>query len=53
VIFILFFGVWGTDQIISAIIDGWLFKMLMALIDTPIIYGIIYLLKGKIDIAKE
>ena len=53
VIFILFFGVWGTDQIISAIIDGWLFKMLMALVDTPIIYGIIYLLKGKIDIAKE
>ena len=36
VIFILFFGVWGTDQIISAIIDGWLFKMLMALVDTPI-----------------
>ena len=53
VIFILFFGVWGTDQIISAIIDGWLFKMLMALVDTPIIYGIIYLLKGKIDIARE
>ena len=33
-------------------IDGWLFKMIMALIDTPIIYGIIYLLKGKIDIAE-
>ena len=53
VIFILFAGVWSTDQIFSAIIDGWLFKMLMALIDTPIIYGIIYLLKGKIDIAKD
>ena len=53
VICILFFGVWGTDQIFSAIIDGWIFKMLMALIDTPIIYGIIYLLKGKIDIAKD
>ena len=53
VICILFFGVWGTDQIFSAIIDGWTFKMIMALIDTPIIYGIIYLLKGKIDIAKD
>ncbi len=53
VICILFAGVWSTDQIFSAIIDGWLFKMLMALIDTPIIYGIIYLLKGKIDIAKD
>ena len=53
VICILFFGVWGTGQIFTAIIDGWTFKMLMALIDTPIIYGIIYLLKGKIDIAKN
>jgi len=53
VIFILFAGIWSTDQIFSAIIDGWLFKMLVALIDTPIIYGIIYLLKGKIDIAKD
>jgi len=53
VICILFVGVWNSDQIISAIFDGWTFKMLMALVDTPIIYGIIYLLKGKIDIAKE
>ncbi|MFL3015521.1 MAG: queuosine precursor transporter [Candidatus Neomarinimicrobiota bacterium] len=52
VICILFVGVWDTDQIKSAIIDGWLFKMLMAFIDTPIIYGIIHLLKGKIDIAE-
>ena len=53
VIMILFVGVWESDQIISAIIDGWLFKMLMAAIDTPIIYGIIHLLKGKIDVAKH
>ena len=52
VICILFVGVWETDQIKSAIIDGWLFKMLMAFIDTPIIYGIIHLLKGKINIAE-
>ena len=52
VICILFVGVWESDQIFSAIVDGWLFKMLMAFIDTPIIYGIIHLLKGKIDIAK-
>ena len=53
VICILFVGVWNADQILSAIIDGWVFKMLMALLDTPIIYGVIYLLKGKIDIAKD
>ena len=51
VISILFVGVWDTEQILSAIIDGWIFKMLMALLDTPIIYVVIYLLKGKIDIA--
>ena len=52
VVCILFLGVWNGDQIFQAIIDGWLFKMLMAFIDTPIIYGIIYYLKGKINIAK-
>jgi len=52
VVSILFIGIWDSDQIFSAIIDGWLFKILMAFIDTPIIYGIIHLLKGKIDIAK-
>ena len=52
VICILFIGVWDPSQIISAIIDGWIFKMFMAFIDTPIIYGIIHLLKGKIDIAE-
>ena len=52
VICILSVGVWEPGQIKSAIIDGWLFKMLMAFIDTPIIYGAIYLLKGKIEIAE-
>ena len=52
VVSILFVGVWESEQIFSAIIDGWLFNMLMAFRDTPIIYGIIHLLKGKIDIAK-
>ena len=53
VVMILFLGVWEPSNIISAIIDGWLFKMLMAVIDTPIIYGIIHLLKGKVEIAKH
>ena len=53
VVMILFVGVWESGQIVSAIIDGWLFKMLMAAIDTPIIYAIIHLLKGKVEIAKH
>ena len=53
VICILFIGVWDSKQIFNGIIDGWLFKMLIALIDTPIIYGVIYLLKNKIPIHQE
>ena len=53
VVMILFVGVWEPSKIVSAIIDGWLFKMLMAAIDTPSIYGIIHLLKGKVEIAKH
>ena len=53
VVMILFVGVWEPSKIVSAVIDGWLFKMLMAAIDTPIIYGIIHLLKGKVEIAKH
>jgi len=53
VISILFIGVWDLNQIFNGIVDGWLFKMLMALIDTPIIYGVIYLLKDKIPIYEE
>ena len=49
VISILFVGVWSSNQIFFGIIDGWIFKMMIALIDTPIIYGIIYLLKVKIE----
>ena len=42
---------WG--RFYSLWMMGWLFKVLVALIDTPIIYGVIHLLKGKIDIAKH
>jgi|TARA_B110000438_G_scaffold64139_1_gene64675 uncharacterized integral membrane protein (TIGR00697 family) len=31
--------------------NGFLFKVLVAFLDTPIIYGVIYALKGKIEIA--
>ena len=38
VISVLFIGVWPSGQIVDAIIDRFIFKMLCALIDTPIIY---------------
>ena len=38
VVMILFVGVWEPSKIVSAIIDGWLFKMLMAAIDLSLIH---------------
>ena len=50
VISVLFVGVWDTDQIMSAIIDGWLFKMLVAFIDTPLFYLISHYLRNFFDL---
>ena len=44
-------GVIGWDKFWLLLENGFLFKVIVALIDTPIIYGSIYVLKGKIDIA--
>lgn len=38
VITILFYGVWTTEQIIDVIIAGYIFKLLVALVDTPLMY---------------
>ena len=45
-------GVIEWSRFLPLLENGFLFKIIVALIDTPIIYGVIYLLKGKIDIAK-
>ena len=45
-------GVIEWSRFLPLLENGFLFKIMVALIDTPIIYGIIYLLKGKIEIAK-
>ena len=39
------------DKFLPLLENGFLFKVIIALVDTPIIYGVIYMLKGKIDIA--
>lgn len=38
VVLVLFVGVWPAGQIFQAILDGWLFKTLVALLDTPLFY---------------
>ena len=45
-------GVIEWSRFLPLLENGFLFKIMVALIDTPIIYGIIHLLKGKIEIAK-
>ena len=50
VISILFIGVWEPAQIFQAIIDGFLFKILIALIDTPLFYVISGLIRRKYNL---
>ena len=45
VVLVLFLGVKSSSEIISIIIDGWLFKVICALIDTPIIYVSVFLIQ--------
>ncbi len=45
VVFVLFIGVKGADEIGALILDGWLFKVICALIDTPIIYVSVFLIR--------
>ena len=43
VVLVLFVGDWSAEQMLIAIRDGWLFKMLVALADTPLVYACVYL----------
>ena len=49
-VFVLFVGVWPAEKIFQAIIDGWIFKMLCAFIDTPIFYGITIFLRKQFNL---
>lgn len=43
VVFVLFVGDWSAGRMTGAILDGWTFKMLCALVDTPLFYAAVYL----------
>lgn len=51
VVFVLFFGVKSMSEINSMIIDGWLFKVICALIDTPFIYVSVFLIRKHFKLA--
>src|SRR5690606_5598918 len=44
VVSVIFFGAQSLGFISNLILDGWLFKLLMALIDTPLIYLIVFII---------
>lgn len=50
VVSVLFIGVKSFQDIQSMIIDGWLFKAMVALVDTPIFYALVYLGRKVFDL---
>ncbi|UTW64439.1 queuosine precursor transporter [bacterium SCSIO 12741] len=46
VVGVLFVGVKSFGEIGDMVLDGWMFKALAALIDTPIFYGLVYFLRS-------
>ena len=50
VVCVLFLGVRSHSEIIQFILDGWLFKILCAFIDTPLLYASTALIRNKLDL---
>lgn len=47
VVLVLFAGVRSSSEIIQFILDGWIFKMLCAFVDTPLLYAITAYIRKK------
>ena len=50
VVCVLFLGIRSNSEIIQFILDGWLFKMLCAFIDTPILYASTAFIRNKLGL---
>ena len=50
VVCVLFLGLRSHSEIIQFILDGWLFKMLCAFIDTPLLYASTSLIRKKLGL---
>ncbi|GIR13385.1 MAG: hypothetical protein CM15mP23_19600 [Cryomorphaceae bacterium] len=50
VVCVLFLGVRSNSEIIQFILDGWLFKILCAFIDTPLLYASTAFIRNKLDL---
>lgn len=47
VVLVLFVGDQSADSMIGLILHGWFYKALCALVDTPIIYGVAWIIRKK------
>jgi hypothetical protein len=52
VVTLLFYGQWPNDLIVTAVLSAWVFKMLVALSDTPFLYLGVWLFV-RFDLAPE
>ena len=50
VVCVLFLGIRSYSEIIQFILDGWLFKMLCAFIDTPLLYASTAFIRNKLGL---
>lgn len=50
VVCVLFLGARSHSEIIQFILDGWLFKILCAFIDTPLLYASTAFIRNKLDL---
>ena len=50
VVCVLFLGLRSHSEIIQFILDGWLFKILCAFIDTPLLYASTAFIRNKLDL---
>ena len=50
VVYVLFLGERSHSEIIQFILDGWLFKILCAFIDTPLLYASTAYIRNKLDL---
>ena len=55
VVLVLFIGVKLSNEIVSIIKDGWIFKVICAIVDTPIIYALVFFIRKyfKLKVGEE
>lgn len=53
VVLVLFYGAKPNDELLQFIIDGWMFKALMALLDTPLLYAAVYSIRKYFGIKRH